>query len=217
MNICTITPDRGDRALLLQHCKRQIHAFTESPNAVYIVDYSSKDSQPDLTERVHHGYQAAKDEGMDWCFIIENDDFYPSNYLNNFKPFLENYDFIGSDFTYYYNLRNRTWMYQDHQHRSSLFCTAFRVSAMDKFKWHLANKVFLDLDIWKYARRYRRAFIDTHAIGVKHGIGAVAGKAHHMYLKNQDKDLYWLSQRVDSPSFEFYKSLSEQLMKENEN
>lgn len=207
-----LTPDRGDRAPLFSHCRRQVSLFEQNGHKIkhWLLNEAPRTDKPDLTARIQRGYNLVKEEGneSDWIFIVENDDNYPADYLTRFMPYFADYDFIGSDRTIYYNVRNRTWEQSHHPNHSSLFCTAFRVSAMANFKWHLAHPVFLDLDIWKYARRFRRKFIDTGAIGIKgHGLGLCGGKGHVQRFNNKDPDMSWLQHHVDPVSFELYSRL----------
>lgn len=204
-----LTPDRGDRTELLEHCKLQVERMNPARNLGkhWIINDPSRTDKPDLTARIQRGYNLVRSESNDWIFIIENDDFYPSDYLQRFAPHMKDHDFIGSESTIYYNLRNRTWEETHHPNHSSLFCTAFRISAMANFKWHLADKVFLDLDIWKYARKFRRKFIDPPAIGIKHGMGLCGGKGHKQVFPNKDPDLSWLESNIEAVSFEFYSNL----------
>lgn len=201
-----ITMDRGDRPELLAHCKWQVSRFVNTIDH-HIVDYPAKNSSPDLTERVKAGYEYAKENGYDWIHIVENDDYMSKDYLLRMWDKFDNSDFIGSEFTYYYNLRNRTWERTHHPNHSSLFCTSFRVEAMKDFKWHTAHKVFLDLDIWRYARKSRITFTDLPAIGIKHGIGLCGGKGHKQTMPNKDQNLEWLKSKVDETSYEFYSKL----------
>lgn len=206
-----LTPDRGDRATLFAHCRRQVSLFEQNGHKVkhWLLNEEPRTDKPDLTARIQRGYNLVKEEGneWDWIFIVENDDNYPVDYLTRLMPYFADYDFIGSDRTIYYNIRNRTWEQSHHPNHSSLFCTAFKVSAMEKFKWHMAHPVFLDLDIWKYARRFRRKFIDTGAIGIKgHGQGLCGGKGHVQKFNNADPDLSWLRANTGD-SFPFYESL----------
>lgn len=207
MSIMLLTCDRNDRPELLAHCKWQASRFVSAFDEHHIIDYPPTNGKPDLTERVRLGYQYALAKGYDWIAIVENDDFYGREYLTQILHHSPNTDFIGSEFTYYLNLRNRTWERTMHPNHSSLFCTAFRVSAMSGFKWNLANKVFLDQDLWRYARRFRRKFVELPAIGIKHGIGLCGGKGHVQKMANADPELEWLKKRVDATSFEFYSNL----------
>lgn len=210
MSHCLLTYDRGDRNQMYDHCLNQVARFHGSYNEHIQVIYPPKNGAPDLSERVHLGYQLAKGAGYDWVIIIESDDFYAPHYLHEVLKKVDQSDFIGSEFSFYYNIATRRYERLMHPNHSSLFTTAFRVSAMDKFKWNLAHRLFLDIDIWKYARKnnYRRTFVELPAMGIKgHGFGITGGKGHTMKLKNADPDMKWLEARVDKESMEFYKSL----------
>lgn len=202
-----ITVDRGDRRPLFNHCLNQVSRLTASFDSHIIINRPPKSFKPDIKERVHEGYLQAVDKGIDWLVMIESDDFYPAEYLHRVLLHADTSDFIGCEFSYYYNLVNRTWDKLEHKGRSSLYTTAFRVSAMKNFAWHRADDVFLDINIWNYAKRFRRTFINAGAIGIKHGIGLTGGKGHKTIFKNRDPELKWLEARVDKESMEFYKSL----------
>lgn len=209
MRYALMTPTRGDRKPMLDHCIWQASRFVTSFDKHIIVDYPPKNGNPDLTERVKFGYDQAVKENIDWIIMQEDDDQYSPDYLHRILGHAHISDFIGSEFTFYYSLANRTWERSHHPNHSSLFCTAFRVSAMKDFKWHTAHKVFLDLDIWRYARKFRRSFVELPAIGIKgHGFGLTGGKGHKSLFVNKDPDLEWLKGRVDDKSFKLYESLS---------
>jgi hypothetical protein len=208
MSHALLTVDRGDRKPMFDHCLWQASRFVSSYDRHILITRLSKSIAPDLTERFKEGYDEAVKCGVDFIIVIESDDWYHESYTHQIAKKFEGADFIGSEFTFYHHLGNRTWEKTHHPNHSSLFCTAFRVSAMKDFKWHTANKVFLDLDIWRYARKFRRSFLELPAIGIKgHNFGLTAGKGHRQVMANKDPDLSWLKARVDEKSFEFYKSL----------
>lgn len=165
----------------------------------------------DLVDRVKLAVGKATLAEFDLCFIVENDDYYPANYFEQFAPYFETHDFFGQEHSTYYNLRNLTHNRFDHQYRSSLFTTGFKISALNNFEWPDPSKPFLDIDLWKYARHKRRVFVETGAIGIKHGLGLCGGKGHKFNMRNRDPDMKWLSERVDPESLEFYKSMSHKL------
>lgn len=206
MSIAAITTTRGDRPQFLEHCKYLVSNMHGIDDHI-IIDRPPHNNQPDLTQRVKEGVEEAKRRGHTWIFVIEDDDFFPVDHVLRVWNYLDKSDFIGCEFTYYFNLRNRTWERTKHPNHSSLFCTAFRVSAMDTFKWHLADKVFLDRDLWRFAKRFRRSFIESTAIGIKHGIGLCGGRGHVQKMPNKDPDLKWLKSKVSPESFEFYSKL----------
>jgi hypothetical protein len=183
--------------------------MTLKPDLIICVDWKPVSEDFDLVERVYDGVQKAKESGFDLVFIVEDDDYYPADYFERFGDFTS--DFFGDDLTYYYHLQQRGFNSQPHPKRSSLFTTGFRISHMDGFQW--GGDQFLDLRIWQWANRNIkwRKFVNTGAIGIKHGIGKCGGKGHTMRMRHQDPKMEWLQNRVDADSFDFYKSLSNEL------
>lgn len=210
MNFAAIIPDRGDRPEFLQNCVKQIECFTLQPTEVFCIGHPPRSEEMDLVERVREGIHMAKQVGIDWVFIIENDDYYPPDYFERFAPYLEKYEFLGDDHTTYYHLKNKTYRTWHHPYRSSLFTTGFRISALNNFDWPPDNERFLDIKLWHYAKYKKKKFVDTGAIGMKHGLGKTGGKGHYMRFKDVDVDLKWLSTRVNG-SMDFYKSIMDKL------
>jgi hypothetical protein len=167
-------------------------------------------SQADLTKRFKAGVQIARNHGMEYIIVVESDDFYPAGYVAEISKQLKTYDAFGYGSTYYYHIRNRTWQRSFHQDtHSSLFCTAFKISLLDDFRWPPDEHLWLDLELWKHFRG-KNAFLsedDPPCIGIKHGVGKVGGKAHKWEMKNSDPYLEWLKSRVDATAFEFYSKL----------
>jgi len=207
MNIATITPTR-DRKVLLDFCMEQMERQTIHPLDRYFIHGEPKDNKPDLTARIRSCIEIAKSKRMDWVVIIEDDDFYPQDYIERFIPHMEKYDFIGDQESLYYNIKTRRYQVFKHPHRASLFTTAFRVSALDKFKWPADDYVFLDIKLWQHARKFKCKFINSGALGIKgHGIGKSGGKGHVMKLRNEDPDMSFFKSKVSEWHFEFYKTL----------
>lgn len=212
MKFCCIIPDRNDRPELTKFCFQQLNRMTLQPDKVYWINHAPISNNFDLVDRIRKGVQIAKEEGFDLCFVLENDDSYKADYFERFAPYFDKYDFFGQEYSIYYNLRNQTYNRFDHKYRSSLMTTGFKISSLARFDWPDADTRFLDIELWKYARHKKRVFIDTGAIGVKHGLGKCGGKGHQMYWpKNFDKDFNQLKKMVDSEAFEFYRDLSTKL------
>lgn len=206
MSFCTITPTRKDRPEFLEFCKHQLSRMTVKPDHSYIIDYPPFGKEIDLVPRVKAGIDLAVKAGFDQVFIIEDDDYYPSNYFEVMATHLNSNDFVGSRKTIYYNLRNKT--YQDLHHSwSSLFCTGFKISGLKKFKWPPSTAKGLDIALWNHSHHGNRAFIDTGAIGIKHGKGLCAGAGHYKTLKHSDPDSLWLKDHVDAEAYIFYKTI----------
>lgn len=208
--IATVTPTRGDRKKFFEFCGIQIDKQTLQPTNKYFIAFNPDGPEPDLTKRVRGGYELAKKDGMDWIIVWEDDDCMPSNYIETLSEHFKDYDFVGYSDTLYYNIRNRTWMHQYHSGRSSLFCTAFRIGAMEDFIWPADHYLWLDLRIWDHARDKRKKvklMTDNPCVGIKHNVGMVAGKAHRLKLENKDPGLQFLKSKVEDYQYQFYKSL----------
>jgi hypothetical protein len=209
MKICTITPTRGqERKQLFEFCKEQIDRQNVQPLNRYYMAFDPLDSQKDLTKRIRHGWELAKKDGMEWAVIMEDDDSYNDKHIANYAQFMPSYDFIGDPWTTYYRIDTRRHETEHHHGRASLFTTAFRVSALDNFSWPPDDHVFLDIEIWKHARKYKTKFVKSGAIGIKgHGFGMVGGKGHRSKLKTEDVCLNFLKANVGPRQFEFYSQL----------
>jgi hypothetical protein len=204
MKFCCIIPDRNDRPEFTAQCLKMLDRMTVKPDKILHINRRPDTERFDLVTRIRQGVSIAKADGFDWCFIIENDDFYPANYFERFLPYLEQYDFIGDDKTIYFNINTRRWSLLMHDYRASLFTTAFKISALNNYTWPADHTPFLDIDLWKYARHKKRKFIPTGAIGIKHGSGLCGGKGHTMKLHNDDAGLTFLSSKVDPDMIDFY-------------
>lgn len=206
MSFCTITPTRGgERKEFFQFCVQQLTKLTGGKNN-YLMNEHPKSNEVDLVPRVQEGIELAKRDGFTHAFIFEDDDAYHTDYLKTNLDF----DFFGYSDSTYYNLKNRTYGKFIHPRRSSLFTTAFKISALDKFRWPPVNTVFLDMKIWEYANRGRfkiKLLKDNPCLGIKHGLGKVGGNGHRLTMKNRDNDLTFLKSRVDPEAYEFYTKL----------
>jgi hypothetical protein len=212
MKISTLTPTRGDRTKIFSFCREQIDRQTVQPDNKYFIAFDATDQQPDITKRVRQGYELAKRDGMDWVVIFEDDDSYKVDHIARYLPFMDRYDFIGDQSSLYYNIKTRRYRAFKHPRRASLFTTAFRVSALHRFKWPPDNTVFLDIKLWNYAKNYKCKFIDSGAVGIKgHGIGKHGGKGHTMLLQHEDLGGAFLKSVTPKVNFDFYTDLMTRL------
>lgn len=203
---CTITPSRGDRPELLNFCKHQISRMTHQPDETFFIDHQPPSRDVDLALRVRMGIAMAEAKGIDVCYIVEDDDYYPSDYFETMD--MTGFDFIGAAKTIYYNVKSNTYQEFVHPQRSSLCFTGFRVSALKRFSWPPDDTVFLDLIMWRYAQKMRFKLLpETVGVGIKHGMGKTAGIGHRLTLKHSDADGSFLRSKVDSEAYAFYKTL----------
>jgi hypothetical protein len=195
---------------MLEFCKKQVSQLLIQPAQHYIIDAPPVTSSIDISERVCEGMYRAKDKGIDLCFILEDDDGYPADYINRFGD-TSKHDFFGCEQTTYYHLANRTWQTFIHPGRSSLFLTGFRVSALKGFVFPKRDP-FLDIKIWQHAEKFKRnltKFIPSSgAVGIKgHNQGLTAGKGHKIIMQNCDPGFDWLQNNVSEEAYKFYMTL----------
>src|SRR5687768_3884927 len=132
MSYATITCDRGDRPQFFEFCIQQLKWMNGGhPMNAYLMNDKPKNNDVDLIPRMRQGIELAKRDGFTHVYCIESDDAYSIDYLH--RPL--DFDFFGYSDTVYYSLRNKTYQKFTHPKRSSLFTTAFRISALQKFKW----------------------------------------------------------------------------------
>lgn len=209
--ICTIVPTRSDRPELLEFCKHQLERMTVKPDKVYFVDFPPEGKTADLTKRIKRGIELAKADGFERIFIIEDDDFIPSNYFDKMlKAWPQGVKIIGAKSTINYNLRYNSWQQDNHPDRSSLHHTAFDISALDRFTMPDDDYVFLDRKLWTYINRQHipaELISQPLVVSMKHGMGKTAGRGHHMNYQKKDPDRSYLKSIVDSEAFVFYQSL----------
>lgn len=178
------------------------------PARCIFIDQPPTSNAFDLTERIQIGIRKAQDSGIDICYIVESDDFYPANYFQLMD--IGSNDFIGCDKSLYYNLHNSTYQTFSHPGRASLYNTGFRISSLKDFQWPANDHLFLDLMLWKYAVKKLNYRLLDHPVGVGikgHLQGKTGGAGHRMTMKHKDVDFKYLSTVVDPDSLLFYKSL----------
>lgn len=194
----------------MEFCKYQLSRMNLKPDKSYFIDYPPKSQQKDLVERLLKGISMARSDGFDFAFVVESDDFYPSDYFE--KMFHPKFDLVGDDYTMYYHIRNNGYHEQKHPHRASLFTTGFRISSLAGLTLPRGS-VFADIEIWNYAKRKRllRKFVNGGAVGMKHGVGVVGGIGHRQKYRKFDHDWSVLASKVDSEALQFYKDLQKKL------
>lgn len=206
VKFCTITPDRGDRPELLEFCRHQLSRMTVKPDHSYFIDFKPEDDRKDLVLRVNKGIEMARQDGFDKVFIVENDDFYPADYFE--KMLQRESNFRGASSTICYNLRFNSYETLSHPGHSSLFHTAFNISALHNFMYPDDYSAFLDIRLWRFAIRTKSYELwEPIAISMKHNIGLVGGKGHRIDYKYKDPDRSHLKELVDSEAYAFYQTL----------
>lgn len=210
MNYCTITASRGgERKEFFEFCLKQLNKLNGGPPTnAYLMNERPTSNEVDLIPRIKKGIELAKRDGFEYCYVIEDDDYMVPDYFQRMTT--EDYDFIGYQDTVYYHLKSKTYGTFKHPHRSSLFTTAFKISALDGYVWPPDNYIFLDVNLWKWANEKKKKIKllkNNPCLGIKHGVGKTGGKGHRMTFVNKDKNLSFLRSRVNEEAFEFYTKL----------
>jgi len=204
MKIAAITTTRGDRGQFLEQCKKLMKNQTRKLDFHFIIDYLPINDDIDLIDRFRLGIKLAKENNVDFVFIIEDDDYYPYNYIEKMMQF-SNYDMIGCEQTIYYHLDQAASKLFVHPFRSSLFCTAFKLKAVTDFFYPPKTEPYLDIFLWQFACQKLNYYLITEplAVGIKHNIGKRAGNGHLMKYTN----LEGLKKYIDNRNIDFYLNL----------
>lgn len=209
--IVLITPDRNDRPELLEHCKYQMERQTMKCEHL-IINYEGKPGVVDIVPRVKEGIRQATELRADYLLIIENDDYYPDNYVETMAKYLKRFGIVGSDRTIYYSLQFNCLKVLGHPGRASLFLTGFEIDCMKHFPWPDETMLYFDIYLWQRisARRGFAHFI-CPPVGMKHGSGFTPGNFHNGVVNGksmkgmiEDPQRKWLQGHVRKESFEFY-------------
>ncbi len=198
---------------------------TIQPDKHYIIDYpatvkAAAVKENDLLSRLAHGLNLAKSDGFNICFVIENDDYYPDDYLEKmYNAFIESgKDMIGIGKTYCYHLFRARYNVYDHPLRSALFCTGFKISKVLPYMRPsvkvIKHNFQVDLYLFSIIELSREIIVndlfkfpEDSPIGIKHGIGRCFTRAHtetdNYLLDEQSEQL----QHIRKESQDFYKEL----------
>lgn len=208
MRIGILIPDRNDRPLFLNNCLRMIDNQTLKVEIIELVNDKPLNEKCDISWRYRTGYDRLRNKGLDVIFLMENDDWYSSNYLETMLNYwIKNNtpDIFGTDYTIYYNLKERGHFPMHHLHRSSAMSTLIKPDL--HFEWCQDDEPFTDLHLWKVVKGITFHPEKNICLGIKHGIGLCGGKGHtdrlHRYI-NKDPDFTFLKSNMDKESYLFY-------------
>lgn len=200
MKIAVVTPTLGDRPEFLKVLEGILEAQTIQPDTHIVVDDKKEISGVDVTWRYKLGIARAIKYGADVILTMEDDDWYSTDYIYAMcsawksvgKPQL-----FGIGTTIYYHLGLRKYAVLNHSGRASMMSMLIRPDL--QIDWCRDDYPYLDFHMWVNMRcgsKQTGKFGKTHAIGIKHNIGAVAGSGHRETLS-----IY--KDAIDDPKFDF--------------
>lgn len=213
IKLAVLIPDRGDRPKLMRNCLRMMAGQSVLPDHLEIVNFDPQpnNQQPDITERYRVGYEKLRGKGFDVIALIENDDWYATDYLETMvrewnlhsRP-----DLFGTAYTIYYHLKLKAWFTMNHSLRSSAMNTLIKPDL--NFAWCPDTEPYTDMHLWMTALKDKGIVWKPSrhiSIGMKHGEGLCGGRNHYDKLhrfKNIDLNLSFLRETLDAESFKFY-------------
>jgi glycosyltransferase involved in cell wall biosynthesis len=91
-----------------------------------------------------------KHDGVDYVFIIEDDDYYTPEYLDKMVRYLKGYDAVGQTKSTYFNVVTGKVKKHSNTRHSSLFQTAIHINKLRTFKDILSSdaSTFIDIHLW---------------------------------------------------------------------
>ena len=216
MNIAVVTPIKGDRPNFLHALNRMLDEQTIQPDTHIVVDDKHESVCADVTWRYRIGIGRALKAGADFILFMEDDDWYSPMYIQKMAmrwvevgtPKL-----FGIEDTVYYHIRYGKYRHLVHPLRASMMSTA--ISKDFHTTYCADNNPFLDLHFWRSTPRLGKVtvlFEERICLGIKHGLGAVAGGAHKgsgtWYNQgNVDTDGSYLKSLVSDELLTFYNNL----------
>lgn len=213
-----IVPTRCDRPAFEARCHQYIQEQTVKPHHVAWIGYIPKDEKVDLVSRVKVGLAECAMKGCTQVMIMENDDYYPEDYIQTMM-IPKGKVASGASFLWYYHIMNQRFELMVHRATSALCTTAFRIDALRGFKWPAADFPFLDRPLWEFIvytyglEKVHAAYFDPYKppfpVGIKHGMGMFAGGGHYGQLEFQDQNFEWLRKNISAPNSAFYERLSQ--------
>jgi len=120
-----------------------------------------------------------KKEEIEAIFIIEDDDYYKSNYLERMMFHLSGFQATGEKNTVYYNVAFRTYFIHPNTGHSSLFQTAFTIETLPIFE-KCYNQRFIDMSFWPKLTNVNQGIPGRRGIG-----------SGHTRLRNMPNDIDW--------------------------
>lgn len=224
MKVGIIIPDRGDRPAFMANCLRMMDNQTVKPERIVIMNYQPESNAVDITQRYRRGYMHLAGKGLDAILLIENDDWYASNYIETMLNAWKSHGkpaIFGTNYTVYYHIGLKKYYTMYHQERASAMNTLLKPDLRvltHENNWPADHEPYTDLHLWRLLNGY--TFKPEHhiSLGIKHGVGQCGGESHktrlHRYNPPRGFDDInpgypngFLKATLDPESFEFYNNV----------
>lgn len=151
--------------------------------------------------------EALKNPEVTTVFIIEDDDYYKSIYLDEMVKRMGKYWAIGETNTIYYNVNSRTVAHNNNYKHSSLFQTAFTRDALPYMIKSYDNR-FIDAEFWAKMPKDKILLFsaDNLSVGIKGMPGRGGIGAGHKANKGwpTDRGLHYLTKLIGHEDTKLY-------------
>lgn len=188
IRVGTITPTLGARNEFLDRSRfyMEAHRQTLSPVQALVVNYPQVRFPHDLTDRYRRGLETLKDR-CDLAFFIEDDDYYPPNYLELMTAAwrqLGKPDIFGIGETYFFHPQNGHVWYRKAPAGESpcAYQMCIRTDALEKIDWSMVDDLFTDVGLWRQLKGVTVTFGKPISIGIKHGKGICGAGGHNLFF-----------------------------------
>ena len=137
--------------------------------------------------------------------IIEDDDYYDSEYLANVDRWLDHHDLVGESHSRYFNISTGVYKYCNNTKHASLCSTAVKGAAIRELIAVCKKQPkFIDIHLWAHYRLSKRLYNTTLCCGIKGLPGrAGIGGGHRM---QGDIDFTKLQEWVGEDALKYYET-----------
>lgn len=185
-----------------------IEAQTLKPELICVMCYPPDSDKCDITQRYRIGYRDLSGLGLDVIALMENDDWYSTEYLEYMVNKWQEHgkpDIFGTAYTIYYHLKLGAYFTMYHQDRASAMNTLIKPDL--NLTWPVDHDPFTDTHLWQTVKGTAFFPEKVISVGMKHGVGLCGGRSHvdklHRYTQ---MDEGFLKQTLDEQSYKFYSS-----------
>ncbi len=209
MESLTLITPTGDRPLAFALCQNWMRKQTLQPTQWIVIDdgktpmkpfvpmqYVRREPRPDDSE---HTLILNLKTTMplirgDKIIIIEDDEYYASNYIEVMSTKLDEHEIVGIGRSKYYHLMSGCYAQIGNMHYASFAEMAFRSSFLPEFIKFLDGGLYLDVRIWKSIngnRTYlffdddRSLYVGMKGMPGRHGIGGGHDVNHIIYRRGR--------------------------------
>ena len=148
MKVGVITATNGKRPYLLNQCVEYIDRQTYKVSE-YLILQSPEET---LKEKYKQGLEYLQSK-TDIVFFMEDDDYYPPNYIEKMLDMYEWADkpeIFGIGETWFYHPEFRAyWYYKNQDHNACAFQTCVRTDSLGKIDWNQIDDIFVDAGLWR--------------------------------------------------------------------